>query len=467
LLSLAALIAFAVASVEGVVEPVDLQRWMVLAAIGAFALSFTALKDHHRSQAILIDALLDKEERLAKSETMLRTLFDAVPDIMTLTRFSDGKLFEVNEEFLKRTGLDRKAALATSVVQLDAWTDPEERDRYIAQLMKEGRVRDLAVDFLLRGVVAPYLMSAVVVEIDGEAHALNVARDATRIRENERALREAQQRLRAQVDELTATQARLRSEIAEREAAERIARDSEATLRKVFEASHDIITVSSRSDFRLIQANSIFFRETGYSPAEVLGQQIYPKFWANPAQRELVKQSLDRDGFAHNVEADLLMKDGTMNSYLLSAVALELGGEPCRVSSWRNVTESKRAAQRIVQSEAMLRSMFDATPDIIITRRVDGPILDVNDEFVRRTGISREQAVGNSMNDIALFLRPEDRMEFLRRIETDGMIRDFETDYLLKGETVPYLVSGARVETGVGPLVFGISREIASRKQMD
>ena len=99
----------------------------MLAAIGAFALSFTALKDHYRSQAILIDALLDKEERLAKSEAMLRTLFDAVPDIVTLTRFSDGKLFEVNEEFLKRTGLDREAALATSVVQLDAWTDPEER----------------------------------------------------------------------------------------------------------------------------------------------------------------------------------------------------------------------------------------------------------------------------------------------------------------------------------------------------
>ena len=121
LLSLAGLIAFAIAAHEGVVEPEDLHRWLVLAAIGAFALSFTALKDHYRSQTILIDALLDKEGRLAKNEAMLRTLFDAVPDIVTLTRFSDGKLFEVNEEFLKRTGLGREAALATSVVQLGAW----------------------------------------------------------------------------------------------------------------------------------------------------------------------------------------------------------------------------------------------------------------------------------------------------------------------------------------------------------
>jgi len=467
LLSLAGLIAFTIAAMEGVVEPEDLNRWLVLAAIGAFAVSFTALKDHYRSQTILIDALLDKEGRLAKNEAMLRTLFDAVPDIVTLTRFSDGKLFEASEEFLKRTGLGREAALATSVVQLGAWVDPEKRAKYIQQLMNKGRVRNLEVDFRLGGVVAPYLISAVVVEIHGELHALNVARDATSVKENERALREAQERLHAQVEELTATQACLRTEISEREAAERVARDSEATLRKVFEASPDIITVSSRRDFRLLQANSTFFSETGYSPQEVLGQQIYSKFWASRAQREQLRQALDRDGFAHNMEADLIMKNGTVNSYLLSTVALELGAEPCRVSFWRNVTDAKCVAQRIAESEAMLRSMFDATPDIIITRRADGPILDVNDEFVKRTGISREQAVGTSMENIRLFLRPEDRAEFLRRVQTDGMIRDFEADYLLKGVPVPYLVSGAMVDTPDGPIIFGISREIASRKRME
>jgi len=126
-LTLAGLIAFAIAAMNGAVKPADLHRWLVLAAIGAFALSFTALKSHHRSQTILIDALLDKEKRLAKSEAMLRTLFDAVPDIVTLTRFSDGKLLEINEEFLKRTGLGREQALATTVLQLGAWVHPEDR----------------------------------------------------------------------------------------------------------------------------------------------------------------------------------------------------------------------------------------------------------------------------------------------------------------------------------------------------
>src|SRR5512146_373117 len=183
--ALAGLIAFAIAAFDGLVEPIDLHRWLVLLAMEAFALNFVALKDHYRAQAALVGALLDREARPANSEAMLRTLFDAVPDIVTLTRFSDGKLFEVNDELLARTGFTREQALSTSVNRTGAWVRPEERDEYIQRLKETGRVRNLEVDFRLNGVVAPYLMSSVSVEIEGEVYALNVARDATQIKENE------------------------------------------------------------------------------------------------------------------------------------------------------------------------------------------------------------------------------------------------------------------------------------------
>jgi two-component system sensor histidine kinase/response regulator len=170
-------VSFGVAVLDGVVEPMDLSRWLVLAGVGAFALSFTALKDQHRHQVILIDEMRDKEARLARSQKVLRTLFDAVPDIVTLTKFNDGRLVDANEECLRRMGLTREQALSTSVVEMAAWVRPQERESYVQRLKEEGRVRNLEVDFRLRGVVAPYLMSSVVVEIDGEAYALNVARD--------------------------------------------------------------------------------------------------------------------------------------------------------------------------------------------------------------------------------------------------------------------------------------------------
>ena len=342
LITLTGMLAFAIAAVGGVVEPAGLHRWMVLAAVAAFALSFTVLKDHYRAQAILIETLLEKEKRLAGSETMLRKLFDAVPDIVTLTRFSDGKLFEVNEEFLRRTGLSRKQALATSTLEVAAWSSRQVRAAYIERLKEQGQTKNYETEFRFREVLAPYLLSSVVVEIEGDLYALNVARDATSIRENQRALREAQELLHAQVEELTATEERLRNEVAER----------------------------------------------------------------------------------------------------------------------------RQAQARVAKSEAILRRMFDAIPDIVITRLNDA-IIDVNEEFVKRTGISRAQALAASISDFPIFLRREDREEFLRRVRADGIITNFEADFILKGVTVRHLVSGAVIETEEGPITFGVSRDISARIQME
>jgi PAS domain S-box-containing protein len=156
------------------------------------------------------------EARLRRSEAMFRQLFDAVPDLVTVSRLSDGKFIEVNAEFLRRTGLSREKALTTSTLETGQWARPEERKLFVQKLRADGHVREFEVDFRLQGAVVPYLASSVVVEVDGETCTLGVGHDITRIKEGERALHEAQQRLSAQVEELTSTQREL---IAAREAA--------------------------------------------------------------------------------------------------------------------------------------------------------------------------------------------------------------------------------------------------------
>jgi PAS domain S-box-containing protein len=469
LLVLLSLIAFGIATAGGTIRSENIQRWLVLLAMGGFGLSFSALKDRYLSQSLLIETLTDRERRLAKSEAMLRTLFDAVPDIVTLTRFSDGKLADMNEELLRRNGLSREKTLAISMVQASAWVRPEQREQYLRQLKQEGRLRNVETELRFRGEVAPFLMSSVLVEIDGELHALNVARDATSVKENERALRETQERLRAQVDRLSATEALLRAEVAEREAAERVARERETTVRMVFETSPDIITVSSRRDFRLIQANSTFFRETGYSPQEVMGRQIYSMFWTDLVQRERLRQMLDRDGFAYNVEAELAMKDGTVNSYLLSTVAIEVSGEPCRVSFWRNVTEAKRAAQRIADSEATLRKIFEASLDsIVISRLRDGVLLNLNKEFERLTGYRRADVLGTTTKALKLWSDPGQREHFFEEVSLRGQIRNMEADFRASdGGKIEALLSAEVVELNGEQCVVTLTRDIAERKQME
>jgi two-component system sensor histidine kinase/response regulator len=160
--------------------------------------------------------LEQSRELLRKSEAMIRQLFDAVPDLVTVSRLTDGKFIDVNAEFLKRSGLSREQALATSTLETGQWVRPEERQLFLQRMRTDGHVHELEVDFRFQGTVVPYLASSVVVDLDGEPCALGVGHDITRIRESERALHEAQHRLRAQVAELTAVQ---RDLIAAREAA--------------------------------------------------------------------------------------------------------------------------------------------------------------------------------------------------------------------------------------------------------
>jgi len=153
--------------------------------------------------------LEQSRELLGKSEAMIRQLFDAVPDLVTVTRLSDGKFIEVNAEFLRCTGLSREKALTTSTIEIGQWARPEERQVFFQKMKADGHVRELEVDFRLQGVVVPYVASSVVIDLNGEPCALGVGHDIARIREGERALREAQQRLKAQVEELTSTQREL------------------------------------------------------------------------------------------------------------------------------------------------------------------------------------------------------------------------------------------------------------------
>jgi two-component system sensor histidine kinase/response regulator len=189
-----------------------------------------------RKVALRTAELEQSRELLGKNEAMIRQMFDAVPDLVTVSRLADGKFIEVNAEFLKRSGLSREQALVTSTLEINQWVRPEERQVFLERLRTEGHVHELEVDFRFQGAVVPYLASSVLVDLDGEPCALGVGHDITRIRESERALHEAQHRLRAQVEELTSTQHEL---IAAREAALAASRAKSEFLSSM---SHEIRT---------------------------------------------------------------------------------------------------------------------------------------------------------------------------------------------------------------------------------
>ncbi len=125
------------------------------------------------------------ERALRASEEKFSQAFHASPDSVNINRLSDGTYLAVNEGFTQITGYTEEDVLGRSSLpgDLGIWVRMEDRARLQAGLRREGRVVGLEAPFRRKdGTLLTGLMSASLIEIDGEPALLSVTRDITELR---------------------------------------------------------------------------------------------------------------------------------------------------------------------------------------------------------------------------------------------------------------------------------------------
>jgi two-component system, sensor histidine kinase and response regulator len=127
---------------------------------------------------------------------------------------------------------------------------------------------------------------------------------------------------------------------------------SEQKFRKLFDSSLDSIAINSFATGVYLDINKEFERLSGYVSAEVLGKTSGQlKIWATRETYKEVLQILGNEGAVRNHEAELRRKDGSTVWVLLSAVRIDLDGEPRVVSYVRDITERKRAKEELTRAK--------------------------------------------------------------------------------------------------------------------
>ena len=504
--TLSACVLTASAVVEALVPSGDpyesLRRLGLLTGVGIAQIAVRLGSRYRGRLRLHLEELESAQARSSQSEATIRHMFDAIHGLVVLTRLRDGKLLEVNREFLERTGFSKKEVLSGSTRELGLYARPEDRAAFTRKLKTDRGVRDLELDLRLKGAVVPHLVSAVVVDFEGEACTVAIGQDITKIKESERALREAQERLSARVEELTITQERLHAEIAERKAIERIALERETTLRKIFQASPDLITIWRLSDGRYLEINREF-SFTGYSRAEILGKRAKDlNVYVNPAQFAARDEKLRLEGQVRGMEVQLRHRDGRILDGLVSATVVQLSGETCVISITRDISNIKqterelRAAQQQLNAqiqelrdaqqslhaevadrkaaertakerEDTLRRIFESTTDgLVIFSLRDGRIIETNNEFSRASGYSREELLAALQGRIGTWAHPEQRRDFVRELRSAGVVRNMEIEMRSRnGALSPFLVSSSLLELDGEPCAVALIRDITEIKR--
>ena len=82
---------------------------------------------------------------------------------------------------------------------------------------------------------------------------------------------------------------------------------------------------------------------------------------------------------------------------------------------------------------ARLKAVFELSPTILtVTGLDDGRIVEVNDAFLFATGYSRDEVIGRSVPDIAVWVDPRQRDAGLAELRAGRSIRNVEARFRAK-----------------------------------
>jgi diguanylate cyclase (GGDEF)-like protein/PAS domain S-box-containing protein len=86
-------------------------------------------------------------EALRRSEERFRKVFHATPAIISISTVDEGRFIDVNESFLRAIGRPRDEVVGHSVHELGIWPVPAQREKIVAQVRRDGSVREVELVF--------------------------------------------------------------------------------------------------------------------------------------------------------------------------------------------------------------------------------------------------------------------------------------------------------------------------------
>jgi PAS domain S-box-containing protein len=373
--------------------------------------------------------LRKSQEELRESEEKFRLIFQASRDAILLTRVSDLKIIEVNEHFARLSGFGRDDMLGRTAGELGLWAIPEQRTKYMETLLKLGYVDSYEMSLRTRsGDIVPMLIAVGTVKVAGEDSYLAVARDISRIRE------------------------------------EQEIRDSATTLRKIFDASADWMSIVEMATGDYLDVNESFIDATGYTREEIIGSNFWKLgLWPVDEQWQSFTEELVFKGEVRNRRVTLRNKAGRLIPALISAVRCELWGKLCSIVTGRDISELNGAEQKLRQSETTMRAMFDASLDnLALVDLTDQTLLEVNREFTKTIGYSREEVIGKRFYDLVPSVDPAREQEYFATLMQGHELRNFEMNMATRGgRTFPALVSSAIIELDGRTCSLSAARDIS------
>ncbi len=126
------------------------------------------------------------ERSLRDSEEKFAAAFHSSPNLIAITRMSDGTIVEVNDGYTQMLGYSRSESIGKTTAELSIWANKFDRDIFVEKLERYGQVSDFETTLRRKdGEVITVIDFAKSITLHGEVYILSVAHDITGRKEAE------------------------------------------------------------------------------------------------------------------------------------------------------------------------------------------------------------------------------------------------------------------------------------------
>jgi PAS domain S-box-containing protein len=241
-------------------------------------------------------------------------------------------------------------------------------------------------------------------------------------------------------------------------------------LERLFNSAPEAIVWHDNDD-RVVNVNDEFTRMFGYTREEAIGKPINDLVASREfrAEAQILSRSV---GHGQRVEVDSKRrrKDGTLIDVSILGAPIFHGGKQMSVFAvYRNITERKRAEQQLHIQKTYFQRLFNSAPEAIILHDNSDVVVDVNDEFTRMFGYSRDEAIGKFINDLVASPEQKDEAAMLSSKVIHGERVELESRRKRKdGSLIDVSILGAPiVHEGTQMAIYAIYRDITERKKAE
>jgi PAS domain S-box-containing protein len=118
--------------------------------------------------------------------------------------------------------------------------------------------------------------------------------------------------------------------------------------------------------------------------------------------------------------------------------------------------------------EGFFRAFREGPVPVMLTSATDHRYWEVNKAFERVTGWNRDEVIGRTPFDISIWVEPQQRVDFVKRLLSGAPVQNLEFRYCTKdGDIRTGLGSAELIEINCDVCVLSIATDITERKQAE